>query len=77
MRNELAAYLGARESKCGCVMCGDANVSLQSCPRRAEALDVLTGWEIKQLTSGQKLVVDMRMQTGCVLTLFSQSGFSQ
>lgn len=77
MRNELAAYLGARENKCSWVILGGANVSLQSSSRDAEALCVLAGWEIKQVTSGHKLVVKRRMQKGYVLTLFSQSGFNQ
>lgn len=58
-------------------MLGDANVSLQSSPQDAEAVCALAGWEIKQVTSGQKLVVKSRMQKGSVLTLFSQSGFNQ
>lgn len=77
LKNELAADLGARENKCSWVILGDANVSLQSSPWDAEALCVLTGWEIKQVTSGQKLVVKRRMQKGYILTLFSQSGFNQ
>lgn len=73
----MAAYLGARENTCGLVMLGDANVRLQSSPQNAEALCVLAAWEIKQVTSGQKLVVKRKMQKRRVLTLLSQSGFNQ
>lgn len=41
---------------------GDANVSLQSSLQDAEALCVLAGWEMKQITSGQELVMRRRMQ---------------
>lgn len=65
MRNELRAYLQARENKCSRVMLGDADVS------HNPPLCVLAGWETKQVTSEQKLVMKRRVQKGCFNPVFT------
>ncbi|KFO90173.1 Serine/threonine-protein phosphatase 2A activator, partial [Buceros rhinoceros silvestris] len=50
---------GVRGKKLTCeYKVSEVGEDLQSYPWRAEALGVLAGWEIKQLTSGQKLPIE-------------------